>query len=264
MREDQSTRRRISNRTLGTPLLILAILSLVWFLIDYVGHRPAGLVRVASSTIFISCGLAGILLLLGAKRAAYIGGALGGIITAVSALAALPNLPVEPPSQRVCGPRLQFEAYPMLGEDHAAAPNIELAETSFEVRYSRGQRTDLALRSRIVGDVQQGNILYLLAWADPATNDSTARHNPGNGRYYLVKRIIMEHQGCFGHSSTPYSGFCGITSRFIVALMGIDTATQLEHKRDSSNIYREHGFAKDDLGEGVYQLQYFDVPTKHC
>ncbi|ONH33258.1 helix-turn-helix domain-containing protein [Pseudofrankia asymbiotica] len=147
--------------------------------------------------------------------------------------------------------------------DVVAQPDAEAAgirPTEMRYTYYPSWHPSLAVGGRLSGPVPDGWRLVVAAWADPASTDSTAAHNPGNGRFYPGDELVPSDQNCFTVQpySLGYGGYEGITTRVYAIL--VDEAKVLPFLRSAGQL---SGLTEADLGRwGVRVLGYAVVPSR--
>jgi hypothetical protein len=125
--------------------------------------------------------------------------------------------------------------------------------------YYSAWRPALAVGGQLDGPLPPGRSLLAAGWADPATIDSTAAHNLGNGLLYPGDELTLSDQDCFTVSpySLGYGGYTGLTTRIYLLL--VDTAKVLALQQESARLT---GFTTDGLAaRGVGFLGYVVVPA---
>jgi hypothetical protein len=277
--------RQKMKRSGGRLLLLLAAGSFVWYVVDYQSDRSAGPARVMSAILLVAGVTVGLLLFVGQKFTLKVwGGIAAGGLAAVTGLVGLPNgseqstktnttppvtsLPIpSSPAPLYCKPKLADEATIQPGDD-AGASDIKVLNASYQVNYTGNQDMSVMLASKLSRPPDQGNVLYLAGWSDPAPTDSSEPGKvgkPGSGTYFLLRRADPDNDGCVRYTATYlYNAYCGITTRFYFVLMSENVAQTFEHRKQASKTTRDNGFDRGELDSGAYLLQYFDVPSHTC
>jgi hypothetical protein len=143
-----------------------------------------------------------------------------------------------------------------------AGPGARTAGVSLtELRYTyyAGWHPSLALAGRLSGPVPAGWRLVLVAWADPATHDSTRDHNAGNDLYFPGDDLTVTDQNCFAvHPyDLGYGGYPGITTRIYAVLVEAPKVAPMLRAAG-----RLMGLSGSDLDAwGVRELGYAAVPS---
>ncbi|SNQ47773.1 conserved hypothetical protein [Frankia canadensis] len=218
------------------------------------GERPGGQRRAVSvRTLFgAAIGLVGVGIGAGVGLGALLFG--GGTVPPAAV----------PAARAAAGPHGCFNlplrtAATVVDQRGATQYGVRVIEASYT--YQASWNPALEVGGRLSTPVPVGKELVGAGWADPATTDSTPRHNPGNGRYYPGDVFTVSDELCFRgpRGIVGYPGYPGITTRIYVMLVDRGAASLLA--RDAERL---DGFTDRDLAiRGADMIGYFDVPSAH-
>jgi hypothetical protein len=143
-------------------------------------------------------------------------------------------------------------------EDGAARAGISISTLSYA--YTPAYSPSVELGGGLSRHLRGGEHLFVLDWSDPATTDSTPKHNPGNGRYYPSPELRLTDQNCFSYPrhEMGYGGFTGMRVRSYVVLVGDDVIATFE--RDGLAM---DGYTPLELAQrNVVSLGYLTIQTR--
>ncbi|EFC80693.1 helix-turn-helix transcriptional regulator [Parafrankia sp. EUN1f] len=133
-----------------------------------------------------------------------------------------------------------------------------LRVTAGAYQYFASWSPSAAVGGKISGRPAGGQMLMGASWADPATTDSTAAHNPGNGLFYPGQVLELTTENCFTVQpyNLGYGGYTGITTRIYVLL--VDAAAVPALPREAHD---RGGLSEQDLAaHGAEILGYLTIP----
>lgn len=141
---------------------------------------------------------------------------------------------------------------------------FDLRFSDVTVEVTGREQLYLRMAGRITGSVPPRTRLVLLMWTDPNSHDSTSKHNPGNGMYYLrVKEVRFDASGCWVTDTGKwvYKRAAGLRFRFYFTLVPEASVPELEHIRAQR---MGDAFITPTEAEvlGLQKLASFDIQTK--
>ncbi|MBO3753012.1 hypothetical protein J5X84_43800 [Streptosporangiaceae bacterium NEAU-GS5] len=137
--------------------------------------------------------------------------------------------------------------------------------TMRSLAYRITERPELFLETtgRVEGEVPSGNVLYVMDWADPGTEDSTPDRYHGTGRFepWRGVSVRLDQNGCWSLPAHQlgYSGAQGLTFRIYLGTAPAESFACLE------NVNSKHpgdGFDDKEFEScNVALLGYAEIPT---